>query len=419
MDIKYGFFAAKKYYGDYDKLNSIYNNMNEVLNCKDNSFLCYDDNDIDANGGDILVAIPMSGAVQSKILQYSSNYRTVIMFAAYIENNFDKNISSELLYNNSAPALMDCFSVLNKEHSCTFLAHDHKQLQDYIDVANAYCHFKGAKMLLIGDTEPWVISASHDIEAYRKFGLELEQISQQEILDKYYSASDSDALPYYNHFLSSATNRIEPTIVDVMSAAKMAYAITNTVEIHNADCIAIACFNLLKSGTNSCLGVSYVNDMTDRVIACEGDMDSAVTMLAMKHLTKSKLWMANPGLHPDGIVNFSHCTSCINVMNSSPCQYILRNHHESNIGVSLQVSLPVGKRITACRISCKYNKISINTGISIEGPYENACRTQMYVKFDDYDKYINNVLGCHQTFAFEDISDKMKLLGKKLGLEIV
>lgn len=31
------------------------------------------------------------------------------------------------------------------------------------------------------------------------------------------------------------------------------------------------------------------------VASCEGDMDSAVTMLLMKGLTDTRLWMANPG----------------------------------------------------------------------------------------------------------------------------
>ena len=115
--------------------------------------------------------------------------------------------------------------------------------------------------------------------------------------------------------------------------------------------MAIACFNLLSLGTTSCLGVSYINDCTAQMAACEGDLDSAVTMLMMKRLTDTKPWMANPGLHPKGIVNFSHCTAPLAVDGRQDCPYILRSHHESGIGVSLQVEIPGSVRLTACRVS--------------------------------------------------------------------
>jgi hypothetical protein len=142
-------------------------------------------------------------------------------------------------------------------------------------------------------------------------------------------------------------------------------------------------------------------------------------MLLMKKLVNTKLWMANPGIHPEGIINFSHCTAPIDVENKGNCNYILRNHHESGIGTSIQVELPLNKVVTACRISDNAGKITINKGITIDGKYESACRTQLYIKFDDFKHYINTALGCHQVFAFEDVAEPMALLAEELGLEII
>ena len=146
--------------------------------------------------------------------------------------------------------------------------------------------------------------------------------------------------------------------------------------------------------------------------------DSAVTMLMMKHLTSTKLWMANPGLQPDGTVNFSHCTAPICCMGDSlPCT--LRSHHESGIGVSLQVELPQKKRVTACRISDEASKMTVHLGYSAAGPYETACRTQMHVRFDDAPHYLRTVLGCHQVFAFEDVEEKLLRLAALFGLDVL
>ena len=79
-------------------------------------------------------------------------------------------------------------------------------------------------------------------------------------------------------------------------------------------------------------------------------MDSAITMLIMKRLTNDNVWMANPNIQSDGMVNFVHCNAPVRI-NGEDCKYILINHHESGIGVSTQVELPENIKITVCRIS--------------------------------------------------------------------
>lgn len=100
-----------------------------------------------------------------------------------------------------------------------------------------------------------------------------------------------------------------------------------------------------------------------------------------------------------------------------PC--VLRSHHESGIGVSLQVELPVGQRLTACRVSDEASKMTIHTGVSVPGAYEPACRTQMHVRFDDMDHYLATALGCHQVFAFEDVAARLRRMAELFGLEVL
>lgn len=226
-------------------------------------------------------------------------------------------------------------------------------------------------------------------------------------------------MPNYNYFKGDEQETVEPTNADLLAAARMSGALMRMLEKYEADGMALACFNLLSTGTNCCLGVSYINDCTPYVASCEGDVDSAVTMLAMKQICTTKLWMANPGLHPDGVINFSHCTAPLDMLHTGKCPYTLRNHHESGIGTSLQVDYPIGQVVTACRISDDASKMTVQKGVTVSGEYERACRTQVYVKFDDFRHYLDTVLGCHQVFAFEDIVEEMKLLGMQLGLMIL
>ena len=189
------------------------------------------------------------------------------------------------------------------------------------------------------------------------------------------------------------------------------------MEKYEADACAIACFNLLKTGTNTCLGVSFVNNTPDKIAACECDMDSCLTMLLMKKLSRSNLWMANPALRSSGLVNFSHCTGACNM--NGDCRYILRNHHESGIGVSLQIEYPLEETVTSVRVSNEARDITIQKGKTVKGERLNCCRTQIYVRYDDFDKYLNTALGCHQVFAFDDIADKVRDLAGLFGLNIL
>ena len=42
----------------------------------------------------------------------------------------------------------------------------------------------------------------------------------------------------------------------------------------------------------------------------------------------------------------------------------------------------------------------------------------MYVRFDDMAHYLDTVLGCHQVFAFEDISDRLHRIADIFGLRV-
>lgn len=418
MKIVYSFFAARRYWKDEDSLQEAYQHLSALVGDKSN-VLITDDDLTSLPTGDCLVVVPMSGAVQKNVLAAANQFPCTVLYGAYIQGNASAGACSAMLEYNAAPTLMDVWAVLHRTHPCTMLALNPEELQDRLLVLQAYTHIKGARMLKIGETEPWVVSNASSPEVYEKrLGVEIVSVPQNELKTLYDQAEDKAAEPYYQWFMANSQGCVEPTKRDLRNAARMAWALVALLDKYQAAGAAIACFNLLKTGTTACLGVSYLNDCTDKVIACECDMDSAITMLIMKKLTRYKLWMANPGLQPDGTINFSHCTSPICIWNE-PLPTILRSHHESGIGVALQVKVPANQIVTACRISDESGKVTIHRGITSNGPYEKTCRTQVYVQLDNLKHYLQTALGCHQVFAFEDITEKMEELAKLLRLEVL
>lgn len=416
MATKYLLFAHQKYWQDPAKLQDAFLALSDHL--AGDCYLILTQEELQAVPYDVrdcMVAILLSGSVQPLVLQAADYFGPLVIYAGWIEGNLIDDISATMIEYNAAPTTMDCWGVLRRDHRALF-ALDRQQLQDDIKVVSAYKKFSHDKIILIGEIEPWVVSNSRDLSLYENFGLTVEKVAQDTLAQHYRETTMQQAQPYYDFFKSHATDIVEPTEQDIQNSARMAWALIDTMEQHRADGAAIACFNLLKEGTNCCLGVSYINGNTDMCASCECDVDSLATMLMMKRLTKTKLYMANPGIHTNGLINFNHCTAPVDAACCGACDIKLRSHHESNIGTSVQATIPVGTPITACRISAVTGEFTVHTGVTVEGPYERACRTQCYIRFDDFDHYINTALGCHQVFAFEDISEDFAKIASLAGL---
>ncbi len=420
MERTVAFFAASRYWQKEEELQATFAELQTGLQSfAENIRLVVDGQGVeDLPGGPAaaLVIVPMSGAVQKDILRAAERFGNVVLYAGYIQGNASDRATGLMVKYNAAPTLMDSWSVLRKRHPRAVLALDREELAHRLRAMAAFQSLQGAKLLLIGEPEPWVISVSRSLEDYRKLGIRVEQIPQREVADLYEATTEEEGGPYFAKYRQGAQSCVEPTEQDVKNAGRMTAALLKTMERHGADGIALACFNLLSLGTTSCLGVSYINDCTDKIAACEGDLDSAVTMLMLKRLTDTKVWMANPGLHPKGVVNFSHCTAPLRVDGRSDRPFILRNHHESGIGASLQVEMPAG-RLTACRVSGAWGTYTAQGATGEAGPREECCRTQLYVRFDDFDRYVNTALGCHQVFCFEDVTRDFAMLAEWMGLK--
>lgn len=366
----------------------------------------------------LMVALPMSGGVQPDIIRATEYFEKVLIYAGYVKGNFDDEITKKMVIGNAAPAVMDVYAVLKRKgniHLCS----NREELKKRINVYQACEKIRGSKLLAIGNTEPWVISAVRDWKVVKdRFGIEIINVTQEELIEIYENTNSDYAEGFYKQWREKSKDVIEPTESDLLNASKFQTALINLIEKYGASGAAVACFNMLKTGTTSCLGVSYINTYTDYVVSCEGDMDSAITMLIMKALAKDSPWMANPNIQPDNTVNFVHCTAptCIN---GKECDYILRNHHESGIGVSTQVQLPLNVNMTACRISDNLSKMMVQKCTGTSGEYEPSCRTQLKVKLEDYHKYIYDSLGCHLIFVFEDIKQELIYLAEEFDIEVL
>ncbi|MBK5200731.1 MAG: hypothetical protein JJE21_04260 [Spirochaetaceae bacterium] len=426
MSIISAIFVSTRYWSNREELDlSILEATKTYLNFSD-AVVVLEDGDISSLSkyqvNDFIIAIPFSGAVQASILECSKKFKKIVIFASYIKGILSDKLSDLLIQYNAAPTVMDSYAVLKRDNKFVKLLLNEKQLKQYIKVLEAYDYTTTANLLLIGDIEPWVVSCDRDLSVYEnKLGLKINHISKQVLIDKYNSLSkdDKDFNKVKAVFVKNNTIIVEPTNKDIDKAILLTLAILALIKEYNATGLAIACFDLIKDlDTTSCLALSYINGNTDYVAACEGDVESMISMVMLKKLASSPLWMANPNLQSNEIINFAHCTSPLN-MNNEGCNYILRNHHESSRGVSPQVELPINKELTMFRYGNLGQSISVQSATSIEGKREVTCRTQLTLKPNSFEYYINTTLGTHMIITYSNITGEIKQLAKLLELEIL
>lgn len=376
-----------------------------------------------AGAGDLWQIVPCSGSVQPHILALCRECGAVLLFAAYVPGNFDAALSDAMLMRNAAPTVMDVYGVLRRDRARVVSLHtDLASLRRARRLWAARERVQSAKILLVRGPEPWVISVPASVEAYRQqLGVAFETVSQEELIALYGEtpASDPDAETIRRYFAEDAERILAPTGEDLTRCARLGAAMLHLLRAHEADGMAVACFDLIgRLGVNPCLGVSYLNGETEYFAACEGDTDSAVTMLLARSLTDERPWMANPCLQADGTIHFAHCTAPLRVRGEKR-KFWLCEHHETGVGTSPRVFYDEGMRLTMLRYGGVENVMTVQAGTSVPGRYEPNCRTQLRVRPDDMAHYLDTALGCHQVLLFDDITDDARRLAQLLGITVL
>ena len=166
MKTIFAFFAARRYWKDEDKLQAAYRELSSLAG-ENGCFLVTEaDDPLALPAADCLVAVPMSGAVQKNVLAAVQKYSSAVLYGAYIRGNAEAEICEEMLRCNAAPTLMDTWGVLHRGSAKVMLALNETQLKNKLQVLQAAAHVAHARLLKIGETEPWVVSNADETAMY-------------------------------------------------------------------------------------------------------------------------------------------------------------------------------------------------------------------------------------------------------------
>ena len=214
--------------------------------------------------------------------------------------------------------------------------------------------------------------SSEEVKA--KFGTDLVSIKNEEILAIAKSidpkAAETEAEQYW---IKPAIGILEPKREEIIDSARYYLAVKQLMIQQNARGI---CSAACMGEPRACLTFSKLNDL-GMVGACEGDIDSTITMLLFGHAFRAPGFITDPVVDEakNAVVQF-HCTSFTQRPDGTRMPFLIRNQTDSGGGVALQVQWQVGQPVTMAKLVNLDTMLAVPGKITETGSSPLACRTQ-------------------------------------------
>jgi len=269
-------------------------------------------------------------------------------------------------------------------------------------------------------------SASHVRD---KLGVELVTISNDTVMEAYNAvdpkAAEQEAREYW---ISKARRIVEPTQPEIVNSARLYLAVKNLMIKEKAQAITST---YCMGNPRGCLTFSKLNDL-GLVGACEGDIDSALTMLIFAYAFRVPGFISDPVIDTakNALVHF-HCTSATKMdgPGGQRLPFVIRTQTDSRGGVSLEVENRVGQPVTCAKLVNGDTMLMVTGKILETSTSPLACRTQFAQSVPDARRLFLNwgasvIQGdtmtlLHRVVFYGDYARPMQDLSQLMGFKVI
>ena len=221
-------------------------------------------------------------------------------------------------------------------------------------------------------------------EVKSRLGPEIVPITVEQTIELHKAvdlkAAEAEAEKYW---ISQAKEIVEPKREEIINSARLYLAMKDLMIKERAQAITSSgCMGVPAKG---CLTFSKLCDM-GLVGACEGDMDSTLTMLMFQYAFGIPGFITDPVFDTscNALIHF-HCT-CATKMdgpNGKRLPFIIRTQSDSERGVALDVEQRIGQEVT-CAKFINLDTMLISTGKIFKITHDElGCRTQFWTEVAD------------------------------------
>jgi len=224
-------------------------------------------------------------------------------------------------------------------------------------------------------------------EIKKRFGADVVTV-EEKAFEESLAAADAEAVrAEADWWTKNAREIVEPTPEDIGKAARVSVALQRLMEQEQAQALAVGtCMGWLPKGF-PCLAFARLRDR-GLPAACEGDMDSLLTMLLFQYA------LDRPGFQGNATFDTArnalwtaHCTAPLKMdgPGGREAPFLLRGHSEvGGSGCVPEVQYRVGETVTRCKL-VNLDTLLASTGRIVEVPARSVhgCRTQIVTEVRD------------------------------------
>jgi hypothetical protein len=250
---------------------------------------------------------------------------------------------------------------------------DWKELDEAVALLRVPAMMKQTRILAVNGPRGTKASCSPEL-VKQKLGAGLVTIKNEQILEIAKSIDPKLAeIEAENYWIKPAIGILEPTRQEIIDSARYYLAVKQLMIKERAQGI---CSAACMGNPRACLTFSKLNDL-GFVGACEGDIDSTLTMLLFSYAFRTPGFITDPVVDEskNALVQF-HCTSFTQMPDGSRMPFIIRNQTDSGGGVALQVQWQVGAPVTMAKLVNLDTMLAVPGRITETGVSPLACRTQ-------------------------------------------
>ncbi len=217
---------------------------------------------------------------------------------------------------------------------------------------------------------------------------------------------------------------VEPTDEDTVNCARAYLTAKHLLATEQAHGLSMDCLGMVGQKlvpTPPCGAWTLLQD-AGLTAGCEADLHGATSLMLASYLLDRPGFMNDPV--PDTGTNeliAAHCTAGTRLwgFDRPPASFILRNHSESALGVSVQVLHPVGEPATLLRFTSPH-ELLVDTGRitgNVDTPPAGGCRTSVRLLMDDVED-CRDVRGFHQVVVLGDHRRTLEAFGQLYGIKV-
>lgn len=368
-------------------------------------------------------------------LPSSSKYEDFIISTGGVENIFLDLLKRNLVGTNvtliadgrfnSLAASMEILTYLNYNNIKAFIAYGSNEeisarLKEHphVDFVNEQCgsaalSLSGDKIAVFGEPSDWLIASNVDRDFLKqKFNIDFVDIPLDTLFRRF-SLIDDNMVEFLATDFQAVTSRGETTERDLLDSLKIYLAINQICQENNCTCATVRCFSIIeKLKATGCLALALLNDEGIDA-ACEGDLQSLLSMILVRRITGMPSFMANPSAmsKDNHTTTFAHCT----VPTTMCRRYGFRSHFESQCGLAVAGEFSPSEVFTIFKWGGeKLDRFFVEEAVSVVAPSnENLCRSQLTLNFYNPEYMLNNPIGNHHIIVKGAFADKLRTALKR------